>query len=236
VGLKNKYTHFDKDQQKTIEQINSHSISFITGEAGTGKTEVGAFVSLFTALGDKRCLITSETNDAVKNILERIYDMIQKGQLTEVVNIVRIHSRSDRISSPNLAQYEMENVIESHKRKIETKCSETSSDAEENALKTEFKRIFANPENLAEIIPLTFDIVLSTYGSMAERLFKKLHIPEFEFNLIEASSGINTATFATSGAYAAILSTISTLVDKNAEIFIISRLNIRLYWNNDIED
>ncbi len=202
LNVKEIYDHFDQDQKSTLKLSTKFPITIINGEAGTGKTEIGAFLALLEGLLERSVLVTSETNIAIDNFLERMHKYLNQLQdQTTKPNIVRIHGYNYRYNVRNLRNYYLEDTIKRIQELINTKCQVLLTNAKENDIRSRFKIIYTDTKILEEIIPLTFDIVLSTYGMLTGRRLKRYRVLEFDYNFIEASSGINTATWAMGAAY-----------------------------------
>ncbi len=130
----------------------------LNGEAGTGKTEVAALLSLIYGMDGKRILISSEKNEAINNLYKRILNIISESQeLKKLINIARFKAKSHTLHDNLLSQYEADNQINLIKQRINNKCNKSS-----DALQKEFMETFTKKNILLSLISLTYDIIIST--------------------------------------------------------------------------
>jgi len=183
--------NLDQDQKNALLSLDNKEIILVTGFAGCGKTESGIFAALLCNELNQRVLMTSETNRAIDNFLERILNLKNNfPNLFRDRNIVRLRSRYSRDYNTYLAKYNLDNVILNIKKLIYQKCKVEQLNTVEQKLQYDFRRIFTKNYILYEIIPLSFDIVLSTYGKIATHRSFFTDLQNFLLNITDASSSI----------------------------------------------
>ena len=197
IELHEEFNRLNVDQKQCIEEVLFTPALIVNGDGGTGKTQVGALISLLLTYLEKRTIMTSEKNTALNNILGRIDQFLtEHPPPSGKPNIVRIKARSHRINDENLRKYELERQVRNISLNVERKCSITDS-GHDDELKKDFKRVFTDPAILKRLIAITYDIILITYGLLSERHFLSKNIQDFDLNLIEASSSVNISQFST---------------------------------------
>lgn len=186
----------DQKQLNALENINNNKILVITGYAGCGKTEVGVLAALLSNKQNYRLLVTSQTNKAIDNFLERLLDYKKKfPNIIDLKNIVRLRSIYNKIYNKKLRKYNLENIINNIRSKINRICNRDLPTLAEQEMQQEFKDIFTKEIVLSEIIPLTFDIVLSTYGKIISNRSFFRDNQNFYLNITDASSCIYFSQF-----------------------------------------
>ena len=192
----NEYMKLDNLQKKCLNKVFKNLVLCINGEGGTGKTEVGALISIIYSLFGKKILISSVTNNAVDNILERIDKLlISSKSAKRKLNIVRFRSKNQRAVKENLKKYGLDYEIKCLQNEIEQKYSKISKNSDDFQIKNEFYKLFNRPETLERVISLAYDIILTTYGLLSARKYFYNNIQKFDLNIIEASSSVNFSIF-----------------------------------------
>lgn len=195
-GLNAKYNRLNQIQKQCINDINNKLIILINGRGRTGKTEVISLLGIFSALSGEKILTTSEKNNAVDNILARIDQILQESHLTNIpLNIVRIRAHDHQLEKKELKKYELEETIKRISDEINKKCSIKRSNESETQLYSKFKEIFTKTDVLNNLITLTYDIILTTYGVLSERRYLIDNIQEYDLNIVDAGSSINFSSF-----------------------------------------
>ncbi|MHA1382068.1 MAG: hypothetical protein ACTSRG_27160, partial [Candidatus Helarchaeota archaeon] len=194
--LEKEYNKLSINQQNIIGKIFKKLVISIKGEGGTGKTEVGSLIAIIFALIGYKVIISSETNKAVNNILERINKHLSSSSsANDRLNIIRFRARNQQLENEDLRKYELNDVISRHQSEIERKCLNIPQNDPNYRLKKEFNDLFTRSEILEDLISLTYDISLVTYGTMSERKFFSMPIQKYDLNIIESSSSINLSVF-----------------------------------------
>ena len=185
LSLGDLYKRLGKGQKIVVKDFFKSVSIVINGVAGTGKTEIGAFISILNALMGKKILISSEKNNAIDNLLKRIHQLKKDNHS---INIVRFKSKSHEINDKNLTQYEIKKQIDSISKQITKECSKNKRYRD---LATNFQEIFTNTDTLSHLVSLTYDIIISTYGMITEKQCLRNSLQNYDLNLIEASSSVN---------------------------------------------
>ncbi len=197
--LINFYNRFDENQKKVIEEIFVKNVVILNGEGGSGKTEIAAFLTFVFLLMGKRVLITTETRNALDNILKRISTFSERlTHISSLLNIVRVENRSPSYEKDDLEHWGMSNEIRNLTKNIRNKPKDRLEDEKEKLLKASFKRIFTKPKKLERVVALTYKVVLSSYGLICERDYFFDSVQKFDLNIIEASSSANFSSISTS--------------------------------------
>ncbi|KKN46914.1 hypothetical protein LCGC14_0668190 [marine sediment metagenome] len=187
-----RYERLSSKQKEIIENFHKKSIIVLNGEAGTGKTEVAALISLISAMTGERVLISSEKNEAINNLYKRIINMMHESQkIKKLINITRFKAKSHVLHDRILSQYEADNQINLIKDMVKKKCTKTSDNDSIDALKKKFMETFTKKEILTRLISLTYDIIISTFGNICQKkALSEMHL-KYDLNIIEASSSVN---------------------------------------------
>ncbi len=213
------FNRFDDQQKKVIEEIFDQNVVILNGEGGSGKTEIAAFIALFYILLEKRVLISTETRNALDNILFRISKISKTIQnSTLFTNIIRLENHSPSYEIDTLEQWGMskevqkitkqiigktQNIQENNKESNKENSRENNrennkANNEKNHLKTSFRNIFTKPRKLERMIAQSYNIILSNYGLICERDYFNDPFQKFDLNIIEASSSSNFSAISTS--------------------------------------
>ena len=189
--LKQIYLKLNDDKKELIDDFHTGKINIITGEAGSGKTEIGAFLANQYENLHQKTLIVSETNEAINNFLRRI--LKQNKDAND--KILRLKAKTHNLDL-SLDDFNIDKKFANIKERIEEKCSRFDSESEKK-LKQEFQESFSIEKNLEEALLLTKDIILSTYGNLANK-FDILQNYSFDLNIIDACSSINFSSMSIS--------------------------------------
>lgn len=186
------YERLSSKQKEIIEVFLKKLIIVLNGEAGTGKTEVAAVISLIYGMMGKKILISSEKNEAINNLYKRIINMMEEAQkIKKLINIARFKAKSHVLYDKKLNHYEVDNQINLIKDMIKRKCTKTSDNGSNDAIKKEFMETFTKKEILMRLVSLTYDIIISTFGNICQqKALSEAHL-KYDLNIIEASSSVN---------------------------------------------
>lgn len=108
---------YDHNQTEAFKKVLAHGpISLLQGPPGTGKTRFisGLLVHILSTMPYCRVLLTSQSNEAVNNAIEKTMDLCAKTGLT--LNAIRI-GHADKISE-NISWYFSENIKERYRKKL----------------------------------------------------------------------------------------------------------------------
>ncbi len=198
-GLRNLYKQFDEQQKKVLSDIFTKNIVILNGEGGSGKTEIAAFLTLVYLIMGKRVLVTTETRNALDNILTRISTLSENSSISScLLNIVRVENRSPLYEKEDLENWGMSNEIQKISTQIAHKTQDKTENDQENYLKTCFRKEFTKSKKIERLIALSYKVVLSSYGLICERKYFIDPVQKFDLNIVEASSSTNFSSIATS--------------------------------------
>lgn len=112
-------------QVSAVKQgISESPVLLLQGPPGTGKTTVIVEIILQAIAQNKRVLLTSQTHQAVCNVLEKLHDLKNKGQVS--VSMVRYAKQETKLSDIEkmyLAGYreeELKTILERSQKSLET--------------------------------------------------------------------------------------------------------------------
>nr|MDO8110338.1 hypothetical protein [Candidatus Sigynarchaeota archaeon] len=198
-GLKQAYDELDDEQKRCIEDIFQKKVVSVNGEGGSGKTEAGAFATVIAAILGYRTIVTTETNPAIDNFLDRIDKKYRSIPNTwKRLNIVRLRSRKQIApaaihKAPD--QIELEFEIKRLRKDINDHFGTVPESSPDFQLKRQFHDVFSRSDVLERFILLSYDIILATYGIICERKFFQDSTHLFDLNIIDASSSVNLSAF-----------------------------------------
>jgi tRNA A-37 threonylcarbamoyl transferase component Bud32 len=112
----NPFVYSDNQQKAVINALNREPLTIIQGPPGTGKTTVITEIvfQILNKQPNAKILITSQTNDAVDNVLDNL--------LEKDLPLVRLSGV--RQPKPSLAKHTLERKIEGWKEKVRKKAKE----------------------------------------------------------------------------------------------------------------
>ncbi|GAA4075255.1 hypothetical protein GCM10022389_21130 [Flavobacterium cheonanense] len=139
----NPFVYSDNQQKAVINALNREPLTIIQGPPGTGKTTVITEIvfQILNKQPNAKILITSQTNDAVDNVLDNL--------LEKDIPFVRLSGV--RQPKPSLAKHTLERKIEGWKEKIRKTTKENWRPVKERFL-TEVRKSNANLDLIIEII------------------------------------------------------------------------------------
>jgi len=170
----NAFKYSDNQQRAIINALHREPLTVIQGPPGTGKTTVitEIVLQILNKKPNAKILITSQTNNAVDNVLENL--------LEKEIPIIRLSG----IRQPKsiLRKHTLERKIEGWKREVKRKAIDNWKSIEEH-FKNELK-------NEGPVISSIVDLLLSNkeWNIKKQQLEKTLNL----FNLKELLDSINT--------------------------------------------
>jgi superfamily I DNA and/or RNA helicase/tRNA A-37 threonylcarbamoyl transferase component Bud32 len=139
----NPLVYSDNQQKAVINALNREPLTIIQGPPGTGKTTVITEIvfQILNKQPNAKILITSQTNDAVDNVLDNLLDK----------DIPFVRLSGVRLPKPSLAKHTLERKIEGWKEKIRKTTKENWRPVKERFL-AEVRKSNANLDLIIEII------------------------------------------------------------------------------------
>ncbi len=139
----NPFVYSDNQQKAVINALNREPLTIIQGPPGTGKTTVITEIvfQILNKQPNAKILITSQTNDAVDNVLDNL--------LEKDIPFVRLSGV--RQPKPSLAKHTLERKIEGWKEKIRKTTKENWRPVKESFLAA-VKKSNSNLDQIIEII------------------------------------------------------------------------------------
>lgn len=185
------FKRLNSTQKEIISDFSKYSIVFINGDAGTGKTEVAAILSLIYAENGNKILISSEKNEAINNLYLRIINFIENSEdLKKRMKIARFIAKSHTLHNDKLNKYELDNQIGLIRDNIKKTCSINSDNPSINNIKQLFMQSFTKKEILQCLISKTYDIIISTFGNICQQRSLSQDSLKYDLSIIEASSSV----------------------------------------------
>lgn len=139
----NPFVYSDNQQKAVINALNREPLTIIQGPPGTGKTTVITEIvfQILNKQPNAKILITSQTNDAVDNVLDNL--------LEKDIPFVRLSGV--RLPKPSLAKHTLERKIEGWKEKIRKTTKENWRPVKERFL-AEVRKYNEYLEQIIEIV------------------------------------------------------------------------------------